>query len=315
MEFAADEVHHAESPLAEALASQRQTMYRRARQRGAGRLLTGHWGDQVLFESSYLVDLCRSGRWKTVASHANAWGLPRQPLVAQCARDLATQCLPASWLRTARRVRRRSEGAWRAEWYTDRFRALLRDRFEADRLARPRGTGHAWAIYQQARRGYHVQCLEWNCRVAAMNGLDIAFPYLDCDLVQFLMSIPGEIQSHDGVPRGLMRAAMRGVVPDRIVSRRGKGEFTQLANQSIGLEFGQISELLGSTSRAVQCGYIDGPVLWRLLGEWRRTIHSSQNAIVANRLLELCGIELWLRQFAAPDGDLERERELSLVNA
>jgi asparagine synthase (glutamine-hydrolysing) len=315
MDFAADEVRHAESPLTEALASQRQAMYRRARQRGAGRLLTGHWGDQVLFESSYLVDLCRAGRWKTVASHAAAWGLPRRHLVAQWARDLATQCLPASWLQAARHVRRRSDGAWRAEWYTDRFRKLLRDRFEAARLPRPPGSSHAWAIYQQARRAYHVQCLEWNCRVAAMNGLDIAFPYLDCDLVQFLMGIPGEIQSHDGAPRGLMRAAMRGVVPDRIVSRRSKGEFTQLANQSIDLEFAQISELLGPSSRAVQYGYTEGPVVWRLLGEWRRTIQSSQNAIVANRLLELCGIELWLRQFTAPAGNVDREREISLVNA
>jgi asparagine synthase (glutamine-hydrolysing) len=316
MEFAADEVRHAESPLTEALTSQRQAMYRRAREQGAGRLLTGHWGDQVLFESSYLVDLCRSGRWRTAHSHATAWGLARRRLVARCARDLTAQYFPAPWLRAARQVRRRSEAAWRAEWYTERFRKLLRDRFEADRLPRPRGTGHAWAIYQQARRGYHVQCLEWNCRVAAMHGLDIAFPYLDCDLVQFLMSIPGDIQSHDGVPRGLMRAAMRGVVPDSIINRRSKGEFTQLANESIELDFGQISELLGSSSRAVEYGYVDAPVLSRLLDEWRHSVRSSHNAIAANRVLELCGMELWLRQFAAPAARVDRhQQELSLLNA
>src|SRR4029078_10404826 len=88
MEFAADEVRHAESPLTEALASQRQAMYRRARERGVGRLLTGHWGDQMLFESSYLVDLCRSGRWRTANSHATAWGVARRRLVARCVRDL-----------------------------------------------------------------------------------------------------------------------------------------------------------------------------------------------------------------------------------
>jgi asparagine synthase (glutamine-hydrolysing) len=316
MEFAADEVRHAESPLTEALASQRQALYRRARERGAGRLLTGHWGDQMLFESSYLVDLCRSGRWRTANSHATAWGVARRRLVARCVRDLTAQYFPASWLRVARQVRRRGEAAWRAEWYTERFRKLLRDRFEADRLPRPRGTSHAWAIYQQARRAYHVQCLEWNCRIAAMNGLDVAFPYLDCDLVHFLMTIPGDIQSHDGVPRGLMRAAMRGVVPDSIIDRRSKGEFTQLANESIELDFGQISELLGSSSRAVEYGYVDGPVLSRLLSEWRHSIRSSHNAIAANRVLQLCGMELWLRQFAAPAAHVDRhQRELSLLNA
>jgi len=315
MEFAGDEVRHAESPLTEALACQRQAMYWRAGERGAGRLLTGHWGDQVLFESSYLADLCSSGRWNTARSHATAWGLNRRGLVARCARDLSARHLPAAWLRAARHVRRRKEGAWRAEWYTDRFRKLLRDRFEADRLPRPGGSSHAGAIYQQARRAYHVQCLEWNCRVAAMHGLDIAFPYLDCDLVQFLMSIPGDIQSHDGVPRGLMRAAMRGLVPDAIVDRRGKGEFTRLANRSIDLDFEQIIELLGSSSLAVQYGYVDGPVLWRLLGEWRHTIRSSENAVCANRLLELCGMELWLRQFLAPAAHINRhEREFSVLH-
>jgi hypothetical protein len=160
-----------------------------------------------------------------------------------------------------------------------------------------------------------VQCLEWNCRVAAMHGLDIAFPYLDCDLVQFLMSIPGDVQSHDGVPRGLMRAAMRGLVPDAIVDRRGKGEFTKLANRSIDLDFEQIIEVLGSSSLAVQYGYVDGPVLWRLLGEWRHTVRSSENAVCANRLLELCGMELWLRQFLAPADHVKRhERELSVLH-
>src|SRR4051812_45003003 len=96
MEFAGDEVRHAESPLTEALACQRQAMYRRAGERGAGRLLTGHWGDQVLFESSYLVDLCSSGRWSTARSHATAWGLNRRGLVARCARDLMARHLPDS---------------------------------------------------------------------------------------------------------------------------------------------------------------------------------------------------------------------------
>jgi hypothetical protein len=155
-------------------------------------------------------------------------------------------------------------------------------------------------IYQQSRREYHVQCMEWNTRVAAMHGLDIAFPYLDCDLVQFLMSIPGEVQSHDGVPRGLMREAMRGGVPDTVVNRRSKGEFTELANQSLAIDFASIRAILGPSSLAVRFGYVDGPAMWPLLDKWREDIESATNATLANRLLDLCGMELLLRQFAAP---------------
>jgi len=300
MQFAADEVRQSESPLGEALACQRQAMFRRVRAAGAGRLLTGHWGDQMLFDTDYLVDLYRSRQWTLLERHANAWGIDRSRVALRVARDLMARHLPAAFLRTARRIRRRDEGAWRASWYTKRFRTLLRERFEESRLARPRGTSHAWAIYQQCRRGYHVQCMEWNSRLAASHALEMAFPYLDCDLVQFLMSIPGEIQSCDGVPRGLMRRAMRGIVPDAIVDRRSKGEFTQLANRSIELDFSTIAEILGATSLAVRFGYIDGPAVWRLLGEWKNALAAAGNATLANRLIELCGIELLLREFTIP---------------
>jgi len=208
--------------------------------------------------------------------------------------------VPSALIGAARRLRRRRGGAWQARWYTRRFRKLLRQRFEESRLPRAPGSSHAGAIYQQCRRTYHVQCMEWNTRVAAMHGLEIAFHYLDCDLLQFLMNIPGEIQSLDGVPRGLMRKAMRGLVPDSIVDRRNKGEFTQLANRSLELDFSAVTDILGPSSLAVRFGYLDGPALWPLLSEWKTTIGAARNAVLANHLLELCGLELLLRQFSTP---------------
>src|SRR5580765_7213678 len=146
--------------------------------------------------------------------------------------------------------------------------------------------------------------MEWNARLAAMHGIEIAFPYLDCDLLQYLMAIPGDIQSHDGIPRGLMREAMRGLVPDAVVSRRSKGEFTRLANQSIEFDFSRIADILGQTSWSVRLGYVDGPVLWKLLDEWRTSIRDSSNARLANRVIDLCGMELLLRRFAGQQKEL-----------
>ena len=299
MEFADREVWHAESPMLEGLASQRQAMLRALNEARVGRLLTGHWGDQVLSDSDYLVDLCRSRRWRAMRHHSRAWRIRHRRLAARFARDLASRYLPPVAARTGRHLLRRREGIWRAPWFSDRFRRILRERFEAARLARPGGTTHAWAIYQQSRRSYHVQCLEWNCRIAAMHGLEMAFPYLDAELLQFLMSIPGDIQSHEGVPRGLMRAAMRRIVPNVVTDRRTKGEFTHLANQSIEIDFSQIAAVLGRSSRLVERGYVDGPILWRLLGEWRTALQSVDSASLANRVLELCGMEIFLRQFAS----------------
>jgi len=299
MSFAEREVWHAESPMLEGLASQRQAMLRALNDAGVGRLLTGHWGDQVLSDSDYLIDLCRSRRWRTMRRHSRAWHMGRRRLAVRFARDLASRYLPRIASRAGRHMLRRRNGAWRAPWFSHRFRRILRERFEETRLPRPGGTTHAWAIYQQSRRSYHVQCLEWNSRIAAMHGLDMAFPYLDADLLQFLMSIPGDIQSHEGVPRGLMRAAMRRIVPDVVTDRRTKGEFTLLANQSIEIEFSDITTMLGRSSLLVQHGYVDGPVLWRLLDEWQTAMHTAETASVANRVLELCGMEMFLRQFTS----------------
>lgn len=299
MECAEREVWHAESPLVEGLASQRQAMLRALSEARNGRLLTGHWGDQVLSDSDYLIDLCRSRQWGTLRHHTRTWRVGARRLAARFARDLASRYFPHVATRAGRHLLRRQDGIWRAPWFSHRFRRMLRERFEAARLARPSGTSHAWAIYQQCRRSYHVQCLEWNCRVAAMHGLEMAFPYLDPELLQFLMSIPGDVQSHEGVPRGLMRAAMRRIVPDIVTDRRTKGEFTHLANQSIELDFSRIAAVLGPSSLLVERGYVDGPVLWRLLGEWQAAVHTAVTASVANRVLELCGMEIFLRQFTS----------------
>lgn len=304
MECAADGVWHTESPMVEGLACQAQAGLRRMRDAGAGRLLTGHWGDQILSDSDYLLDLVRSGRWRMLRRHSKGWGIGAPRLALRFARDVASRRLPSSVKFAARRARGgRDAGAWQAPWFTPRFRRILRERATCAPLIRPPGTSHASALYRQSRLGYHVQCMEWNSRMAGAHDLDAAFPFLDCGLIQFLMSIPGDVQSYDGVPRGLMREAMRGVVPAAIVDRRSKGEFTHLTNGSIEHDFAAISELFGPSALSVRFGYIDGPVLRRTLGEWRAAIRTSEHAVLSHRLLDLCGFELLLRRFARPDGD------------
>ena len=262
MQAAELSVWHTESPTIESLTCQAQSGMRRMREAGAGRLLTGHWGDQVLFDSDYLLDLLRSGQWRLLQQHLRGWGLSAPRLATRVGRTIAAGHLPPRFKLAFRRVRRGGEGdPWRAPWFTPRFRRVLRDRAACARLPIPPGTSHAAAIYRQSRMGYHVHCMEWNNRTAGSHELDIAFPYLDCALLQFLMSIPGDIQSRDGVPRGLMRAAMRRVVPQAIVDRRCKGEFTQLTNETIEHDFDAIATLLGPSASCVQLGYVDGTVL------------------------------------------------------
>jgi hypothetical protein len=54
--------------------------------------------------------------------------------------------------------------------------------------------------------------------------LESVSPFLDRDVIAFLMSIPGDVQTRGGVPRALLRDAMRGIVPDAILRRRWRDD-------------------------------------------------------------------------------------------
>jgi asparagine synthase (glutamine-hydrolysing) len=299
MEVAGADVWCAESPIVDGLACQAHAALGAMRDAGTGRLLTGHWGDQFLFDSDYLLDLFHGRRWRLLAQHLRGWGIGATELAARLTRSPAARLLPGS-LKVAIRGSR-SGAVWNSPWFTVRFRRLLRDRAICARASRPPGTIHARAMYRQARMPYHVQCMEWNTRIASARGIDMAFPYLDANLIEFLMAIPGDVQSHDGVPRGLMRAAMRRVTPKAIVDRHTKGEFTHLANATIEHDFDRISRLLDRSALSIQYGYVDGPVLQKSLQHWRATTSSARDAVVANRIAGLCGFELFLREFFAVD--------------
>ncbi len=297
LESADREVWQTETSGIEGLASLREAFLSRVREEGAGRLLTGHWGDQVLSDSSYVQDLFRPGTLRACDVHRAKWRMRRSTLAARVARDMLARYAPSSVESILISARGAASGAWAQPWFTRRFRRILRERFSAPRVRRVAGSSHAWSIYQQVRLGYHLHCMEWNARIGNMYGVEMAFPYLDRALVQFLISLPGEIQSHEGVQRGLMRSAMCGVVPPAIVNRRSKGEFTYLANEGVERDFPAIRELLGRDALSVQLGYVDGPVLWSHLDRWRSDIRAADDGILSDRVIDLCGFEMLLRHF------------------
>ena len=113
--------------------------------------------------------------------------------------------------------------------------------------------------------------MEWQNKSAAAAGLEIAFPYLDRDLIGFLMAIPGEVQEHRGIARAILREATVGILPEDVRRRRWKGDMTTAGNESIALELEAQSTLLHQPGGAVDAGYLDLAGLARLPSpsEWR----------------------------------------------
>jgi asparagine synthetase B (glutamine-hydrolysing) len=206
------------------------------------------------------------------------------------------------------RQTRHSQQPWET-WYCERFRNEAR----ADVFTYPedtRGaTAHARALYREVRSQYHDLCLEWNNKAAARYGVDPAFPFLDRDLLQFVISLPGEVLVRDGVPKALLRRALDGIVPQQILRRRTKADFTLDVNRSTRGDFPALEKLLAPGALVVELGYLDADKLRQGLTAARAALERAQSSIVSWRVAAVARLELWLRQFIDVEPGAHAPRE------
>lgn len=299
-----------EAPFLEYMWGITEELQRRAVERGSRVLLSGQWGDQVLFSSAYLVDLCRDFAWRTLRAHVREYrrwfGDGEADILARrAAVDFVRRSAPRALLGPLKWARRRLSGEHqRRGWFGEAFRRRALQ--FADRPATI-GDGfhsaHAQSIYLEARSKYHVQCLEWNNKVGALHGLDVSFPFLDRDLLGFLIAAPGEWQNRDGVPRALLREAMRGILPDAVRARKWKADFSGVVNRGVAADADRIADRLSNDSLAARLGYVDAARLRPRLAELRSP--NDGTCVVTWDIADLYGLELWLQRFVG-GGRLKR---------
>ena len=268
------------------------------RNRGARVMLTGHWGDQFMFSQAYLIDLARRFRWRTVARHLRqycSWLRDVDPKLFyyRLFVGLVMTFAPSTLVPMLRRLRRRKI----SPWYTTRFRRHSLQRL----MGRPMRTtqfpsAYANSLYETANAGYYVFCMEWNNKLAAAYGLEMTFPFLDRDLIRFMLAIPGEVHAPEGVPKGLFRDAMREVVPAPILGRTWKADFTHLVNEGVDQEFAHVIDCLEEKALAVKMGYVHGARLREVLAPLRERLQRP-DCVAAWHLTDLLGLELWLQTF------------------
>ena len=304
-------VRHGESPWVDEQWSTVRNSFRTVQQLGARMVLTGHWGDHVLFHQAYLIDLFRNFAWRTVRTHLNEYGLWLDDVDPKIFRYRFF--LGLLKYRILRPLYPLVRGLWlngriwiKADrpWYS----GILRRR--ASRRAWNPPIADAWkspssearSIYEQARSAQHVLGMELNNKLASIHGLEMAFPFLDRDLVAFLMAIPGEVAARDGVPKALLRAALRGVLPEAIALRRSKGDYSHLVNEAVARDFPRVVHCLDSDGEAVKRGYVSEDVLKKSLERLGGRIQGPTCG-VAWSLSELLGFELWLRLFFGEGGN------------
>jgi asparagine synthase (glutamine-hydrolysing) len=302
-----EQIAATEAPFVDYLWGVTRELHVRVAASGARVLVTGNWGDQIFFSSAYLVDLCHRLAWKGVLQHLREFerwfgSVEARVLARRFVIDLARHHLPRRLVPPLKWVRRRVFGVERSKaWFADGFLArALRMANRPATLGDGFHSAQARAIYLEARSKYHVHCIEWHNKVDALHGLDAGLPVLDRDLLAFMMAIPGEVQNPGGVPRGLLREAMRDVLPEKIRTRRSKGDFTGLVNAGITQDTPAIRRALSSDAPGVRLGYLDvarlSPAVERLSGASR----TSNDCADSWDLADLLGFDAWLRIFLKP---------------
>jgi asparagine synthase (glutamine-hydrolysing) len=298
-----------EAPLFDYMWVATSEVHRRAVRNGARVLLSGAWGDQILFSSAYLVDLFRRFNWLRIRRHLReyaAWFGPSEArvLARRLPVEIARHHFPRRVVQPLKWVRRRILGVDRARpWLSRQF--LKRSLRYANRPALVGSGFHsaqARAVYLEARSKYHVHCMEWQNKAAARSGLDAAFPFLDRDLLAFLMAVPGEVQAPDGVPRGLAREAMRGILPEAIRTRPSKADFTGFVNRGVAADAVTIARTLDRGSLGLSLGYFDAGQLVPAVRRLSRGL-SNDNCRDTWDLADTFGLEVWLQVFLSRRGE------------
>jgi hypothetical protein len=271
---------------------------------GARVLMTGHWGDQCVFSQEYLIDLLRRLRWITVFRHLHeypGWMTDATPgaFRVRFLLSLIGRHVPEGMLPVLRRIRA-AIGSYDRDcpWYTDRLRVRAhRGKYRAPRPPGGFASAHASSLYASARSRIYVAGMEWNNKVAAMHGHQMTYPFLDRDLLAFVMGIPGEVLTLEGVPKGLFRRAMRGVLPQPIAERRWKADFADLMTEGIDRDGPILTERLQRSLAAVP-GYLNEPV-WRAELAALPAKPRADRVETAYRMMGALGLQLWLEAFFA----------------
>lgn len=201
-------------------ASPEQTSYRwfhersyaRARELGVDLVMTGFAGDGLYLDPR---------RWLWTLLRAEGLGRTVHGLRDVAARNGWWRALRSELLGPLLPKRHRLRRSL-PSWLTEQTRVLLeaRARWPSD-LPSARRPGQAERVLALVEaNGEHLEA--W---YAARHGLRAATPLRDFDLVQFLLAIPDHFFRQGTESRPILRAAIRGLVPEVVRCRSGKAAF------------------------------------------------------------------------------------------
>ena len=270
-----DFVWHQEEPIVSTGPYAQWCVMRSAREQVTV-LLDGQGGDELLagyvpYQLVYLRQLRREGRYQELRREARysrdvLWPLARRRLGQRRKRLRAQQLLRPGFL------------AGVADPGYGRAQSDLKLRLLQDLLT------------------YSLPCLlRYEDRNSMAFSIESRVPYLDQELVDHILSLPDTAVVHNGWSRWILRAAMRGTMPDKIRLRRWKVGFTTPEMRWIKARRAAFTSLYQSPAFQAR-PYWDGAAVARAFRACcRREVEESMF------FWRAANVELWLREFCDRD--------------
>jgi asparagine synthase (glutamine-hydrolysing) len=181
-------------------------------------LLSGIGGDEftggVPTPIPELADLVAGFRWKELFSQLQAWALQQRRPCWQLLGEVARRFAPPArmWQEQAQFP------AWLHQDFARRYRFALAGYERRLRCFGPRPS------LQEALLAVEVLRRQLSCFALPRDpAYETRYPYLDRDLLEFLLAVPRQQLVRPGRRRCLMRRALTGIVPDEVLNRKRKG--------------------------------------------------------------------------------------------
>jgi len=297
-----------EFPNAAALSGIRRVLV----DRGVRVALSGEAGDLALAGSVFhYADLLRRGRF--VAALSRYVDVARQDGMswtsAMFLRGGVWPVLPACAKRAARRIARR----WRSDgvpvWIPSEFarRTALPDRLRSDPAPDRLPSFARYDALQQYRSGLDTLINEASERASAAEGIEDRYPFLDRRLVEFLLALPEEQRWQRGTTKYVLRRALRGRLPESVLRRTDKADFSRLFTDAIVTLGG---EAFYNDLVLARMGWLDRDAVVALYRRMRSRVSQGWTAFSADAwsLWAIAGVEIWARSLTQEGRDGETGR-------
>ena len=287
-----------DDPFAHAYEQWLRHLARGSRAAGSRVALGGYGGDQLFTTSDvYLADLLKSGRWRDLREE---WRARNRPGVRDFLRWAVTPVLPVPLIRALESLRggRAIHGTLEQplpSWIRPEF-AAREGIFERQRRhAPPRVYGVAahHEMFWYLTHAYFPRVSSAVAGIATDEGVEVRSPLFDRRIVALAAGRPWPERAWRRERKSLLRAAMRGLLPDSFLAPRARktGITSGYFRRSMEAELPGLLELAQGTMLLADLGIVD-PEALRRAGERYLRGHAENLGVPVLLTIQT---ELWLR--------------------